>query len=155
MFAILSLTYIHNWSLQSFSQNYWSSFSHHLCCVCVNFIHKWQDLQFLKSIPNDRFFEKLFMAISFTLRVFVRNLLRENRRRNTFRISLWCLAWDSNPDFSSNRPTHYLLDHGDSITQMQIILLSRSALRFSTTSVKAVVLLYWVYCWKIIYGSAI
>ena len=31
-----------------------------------------------------RFFEKLFMAILFTLRVFARNLLRENRRRITF-----------------------------------------------------------------------
>ena len=27
-------TYIHNWSLQPFSQDYWSSFSHHLSCVC-------------------------------------------------------------------------------------------------------------------------
>ena len=67
----------------------------------------------LKSTPNDRFFEKLFMAILFTLRVFARNLLSGNRRRNTFRISFWCLAWDSNPGFSSNKPTHYLLDHGD------------------------------------------
>ena len=40
----------------------------------------------LKSTPNDRF-EKLFMAILFTLRVFARNLLRGNRRRNSFRIS--------------------------------------------------------------------
>ena len=29
----------------------------------------------LKSTPNDRFFEKLFMGILFTLRVFARNLL--------------------------------------------------------------------------------
>ena len=29
-----TITYIHNWSLQSFSQDYWPSFSHHLCCVC-------------------------------------------------------------------------------------------------------------------------
>ena len=61
----------------------------------------------------NRFFEKLFMAILFTLRVFARNLLRGNRRKNTFRISFWCLAWDSNFGFSSNKPTHYLLDHGD------------------------------------------
>ena len=27
-------TYIHNWPLQPFSQDYWPSFSHHLCCVC-------------------------------------------------------------------------------------------------------------------------
>ena len=25
---------IYNWSLQSCSQEYWPSFSHHLCCVC-------------------------------------------------------------------------------------------------------------------------
>ena len=57
-------------------------------------------------------FEKLFMAILFTHRVFVRNLLRGNRRRNNFRMLFWCLAWDSNPGFSSNKPTDYLLDHG-------------------------------------------
>ena len=34
-------------------------------------------------------------------------------RRNTFRISFRFLTWDSNPGFSSNKPTHYLLDHGD------------------------------------------
>ena len=26
--------YIHNWSLEPFSQDYGPSFSHHLCCVC-------------------------------------------------------------------------------------------------------------------------
>ena len=26
-------TYIHNWPLQPFTQDYWPSFSHHLCCV--------------------------------------------------------------------------------------------------------------------------
>ena len=63
--------------------------------------------------PNDKFFEKLLIAILFTLRVFARILLRGNHRRNTFRISFWCLAWDANPGFSSNKPTHYLLDHRD------------------------------------------
>ena len=43
---ILFSRHIHNRSLQSFSQDYWRSFSHHLCCVCVNFIHKWRYLQF-------------------------------------------------------------------------------------------------------------
>ena len=38
------ITYIHNWSLRPFSQDYWPSFSHHL--TSVNFIHKWRDLQF-------------------------------------------------------------------------------------------------------------
>ena len=47
------------------------------------------------------------MAILF-FRVFARN-----RRRNTFRNLFWCLVWGSNPGFSSNKATHYLLDHGD------------------------------------------
>ena len=41
----------------------------------------------LKSTPNEKFSEKLFMAILFTLSVFARG----NRRRNNFRISFWCL----------------------------------------------------------------
>ena len=32
--ALFMYTNIHDWSLQSFSQNYWPSFSHHLCCMC-------------------------------------------------------------------------------------------------------------------------
>ena len=66
----------------------------------------------LKSTPNDIFFEKLFMAILFTLRVFVRNLLRGNHRKNAFCILFWCLACGWNTGFTSNKPTHYLLDHG-------------------------------------------
>ena len=46
-------------------------------------------------------------------KVFARNLLRENRQRNNFRILFWRLGWCSNPGFSSNKPTQYLLDHGD------------------------------------------
>ena len=44
--------------------------------VCVNFIHKWRDLSRRQTTD---FFEKLFMAMLFTLRVFARNLLRGNR----------------------------------------------------------------------------
>ena len=49
----------------------------------------------------------------YLFRVFVRNLLRGNHRKNTFCILFWCLAWGSNPGFAFNKPTHYLLDHGD------------------------------------------
>ena len=41
----------------------------------------------LTSTPNDRFLRNFFMAGLFTLRVFARNLLRGNRRRNIFHIS--------------------------------------------------------------------
>ena len=87
--------------------------SHTTYVVCVIFIYKWGDLQFKVDSERQIFYEKHFTAILFTLRIFARNLLRGDRRRNTFRISFWCLAWDSNPGFSSNKPTQYLLDHGD------------------------------------------
>ena len=92
----------------------WLQFIFFFFCLVWVIIIQFPDKTYsLRSTPNDRFFEKLFMAILFTLRVFVRNLLRRNRRRNTFRISFWCLAWDTNPDFSSNKPTHYPLEHGN------------------------------------------
>ena len=91
----------------------------------------------LKSTPNDRFFLKNFSwQFYFTHRVFVRNLRRGNCRRNTFRILLWCLAWDSNPGFSSNKPTYYLLHQGElvyisakikMISYEKMIFLSKSA----------------------------
>ena len=93
-------TYIHNWSLQPFSQDYWLSFSHHLCLYVSGGTYS------LKSTSNDRFVWK-------TLRVFARNLLRGNAEVTFFCILFWCLAWDSNPGFSCNKPAHYLLDQGD------------------------------------------
>ena len=53
------------------------------------------------------------MAILFTLKVFARNLLRGNHRRNTFCILFWYLTWGSNPGFTSIKPTYYLLYYGD------------------------------------------
>ena len=94
--------------------------------LCVLILYISSGTYCLKSTTNDRFFEKLFMVIWFTLRVFARNLLRGNHRRNTFCILFWCLAWDSNLGFTSNKPTHYLLDHGEhslNVSQPLIILL--------------------------------
>ena len=51
---------------------------------CVLIIYVSGDTYVLKSHLNNRFFEKLSMAILFTLRIFNRNLLRKNHRRNTF-----------------------------------------------------------------------
>ena len=55
--------------------------------VCVNFIREWRDLEF--NIGSERqiyffFFCEIFswQILFFTLRVFVRNLLRGSRRRN-------------------------------------------------------------------------
>ena len=59
-----SIIYTHNWPLQPFSQDYRPSFSHQLCFVCLN-LYISGGTYSLKSIPNDRFFEKLFMAVLF------------------------------------------------------------------------------------------
>ena len=71
--------------------------SHSTYVVCVNFIHKWRDLQFKVNSERQNFWETFDGNF-----IFARNLLRGNRRRNTFCISFWCLAWYSNPGFSSN-----------------------------------------------------
>ena len=70
----------------------------------------------LKSTPKDKIFEKLFIAILFTLRVFARNLLRESRWRSIFIFSFWCL----NSGLTSNKPTDYLLDYGDLKKKLQL-----------------------------------
>ena len=55
--------------------------------MCVNFIHKWRELQF-KVNSERRIFEKLLIAILFALRVLARNLLGESLRRNIIHILL-------------------------------------------------------------------
>ena len=76
-------TYIHNWPLQSFSQDY-GLVSHTAHVVCVNFMHEWRDIQFNVD-SESRFLRNFFMAdLLLTLRFFARNLLRENRPRNIF-----------------------------------------------------------------------
>ena len=51
----ISITFIHNWSLQLFSWNC-DLASHTIYVVCVNFLNFLHDvLHSIKSIPNDRF----------------------------------------------------------------------------------------------------
>ena len=59
--------------------------SHTTYVVCVNFMHKWRGLQF-KVDSEQQIFLRNFSWHLITHRVFARNLLRRNRRRNTFRI---------------------------------------------------------------------
>ena len=65
-------TYIHNWPLQPFSQDYG------LASHC--------GIYSLTSTPNYRFLRNFFMAGLFTFRVFARNQQRGSRRRNIFHI---------------------------------------------------------------------
>ena len=67
----------------------------------------------LKLSPNDRFFERLFMAVLFTLIVFEKNLLRGSRR-NIFHISIFDDSSGMRTQaFESTKPTLYILDHCD------------------------------------------
>ena len=75
--------------------------------LCVLILYISGGTNRLKSTPNDRFVKKLFIAILFTLTDFVRKLMRRNCRRYTFCILFWCLAWFSNPFFTSNKPTNF------------------------------------------------
>ena len=55
--TVYPIIYIHNWSLQSFSQDY-DLASHTTYVVCINFIHKWRDLQFKFDFER-QIFEKI------------------------------------------------------------------------------------------------
>ena len=68
------------------------------------------------ELTNDRFLKNCFFVGLFTLRAFARNLLRGSRRKNIFSY----FVFDDWPEirtqaFESNKPTQYLLDHGDYI----------------------------------------
>ena len=86
-----------------------------LMLCALMFIHEWRELQ-LKVYSGPQIFKKLLHdRFLFTLKVFARNLLRGNPWRNIFffHILFRCLTWDTNPDFSSNKPRHYTLDYTD------------------------------------------
>ena len=73
--------------------------------LCVLILYISGGAYSLKSTPNDRF-EKLFMAILICWEEIAEEILF------VFRLDVWP-GTRTNPGFSSNKPTHYLLDHGD------------------------------------------
>ena len=84
--------------------------SHTTCVVCVNFTQKRRDLQL--KVERQIFWETFHGNFIYS-QSFSRNLLRGNRWNNTFCILFWCLVWGSNPGFTSNKPSHYLLNNCD------------------------------------------
>ena len=115
--------------------------SHTTYVVCVNFIHKWRDLQSKVDSERRIFWEIFHGKFLFTLRVFAKNLLRGNRRWSTFRIFFLCLAWDSNLGFSSNKPTHYLLNHGEGV-ELVVAQVYKNQLLIKTRLVQKLVTLH-------------
>ena len=77
--------------------------SHTIYVVCVNFIHKWRDLQFTVDSERQIFLRNFSWQFLFDSQSFCRKSAeRKSPKKYFFRISFWCLAWDSNPGFSSN-----------------------------------------------------
>ena len=74
--------------------------SHTTYVVCVNFIHKLRDLQFKVDSERQIFWETFHGNFIYSQSFCQISTERGNRRRNTFRISFRCLAWDTNPGFS-------------------------------------------------------
>ena len=68
----------------------------------------------LKSIPNARLFWETFYGNFISHSDFLPEFCWEEIAEKIFFVfRFWCLAWNSNPSYSSNKPTHYLLDHDD------------------------------------------
>ena len=102
-------TYIHNWPLQLFSQDY-DLISHTTYVVCVNFIHKWQVTYSLKSLPKGRYLRNLSWQFIFTHSGFARNLLRASRRSNIFHISFFRKCLNNNlTSLISQHTTYYTM----------------------------------------------
>ena len=94
--------------------------SHTTYIVCVNFIHKWWDLQFKVDFERQIFWETFHCNFIYSQSFCQKSAERKSPKKYFFRISFWCLVWDLNPGFSSNKPTHYILDHGDFDTSLKI-----------------------------------
>ena len=81
--------------------------------LCVLILYIRGGTYILKSTPNDRFFEKLFLAIFIYSQSFCQKCAERKSPKKYFSYLFWCLAWGSNPCFTSNKPTYNLLDYGD------------------------------------------
>ena len=97
-----------------------------MLCVLI-FIHKWRDLQFNVDSEGQIFFLRNFSRqFYFYAQSFLPEICWEEIAEEIlFVFCFWCLAWGSNPGFSSNKPTHYLLDHGDFYTFKHICVINK------------------------------
>ena len=77
--------------------------------MCVNSIGEWLDLQFNLDFEW-QILEKLFHGRFIYSQSFCQ---KSAENYIFFHISFWCLTWDTNPGFKSNKPTHYVLDYSD------------------------------------------
>ena len=67
----------------------------------------------LKSTPNDnRFFEKLFMAVFIYFQNFCQKSAERKEILFVFCFDVWPKGPGLYPDFTFNKPTHYVLNYG-------------------------------------------
>ena len=80
--------------------------SHTTYVVCVNFIHKWRDLQFKVDSERQIYWETFHGNF-----IYSQSFCQKSAERKSLRkyFSYFVLMFGSNPGFSSNKPTHYLL----------------------------------------------
>ena len=93
-------------SSQPVSQDY-DLASHTSRVVCVNFIRECRDLQFNVE-SEQQIFEKLFIAD-----LLFSELLPEIAEEIFFLYFVLMPGLGYEPGYTSNKPTHYLLDYGD------------------------------------------
>ena len=98
----MQILYIHtyficNWSLQPFSQDY-DLPSHTIYVVCVNFIHKWRDLQ-LEVDFEPHILESFSWQFNILSEFLSEICWEEAAKEIFFHISFWYLIWDTNPGF--------------------------------------------------------
>ena len=87
--------------------------SHTTYVVCVNFIHKWRDLQFKFDSERQIFWETFHGNFIYFQSFCQKSTERKSPKKyflyfvsmSGLGLEIWL--------FSSNKPTHYLLDHGD------------------------------------------
>ena len=81
--------------------------------MCVNFIREWRDLQF--NVDSERqTFEKLFHGRF----IYSQSFCQKSAERKSPKKHFLYLISDDYPvirtqAFASNKPIHYILDHGD------------------------------------------
>ena len=80
--------------------------------MCVNFIHKRRDLQYKVACERQIFLKNFSGQFNYS-QSFCQKSTERKSPKNTFCILFWCLYWGSNPGFTSNKPTYYLLNYSD------------------------------------------
>ena len=91
------------------------SSTHHSFCVCVNFIRGWRDLQFEVDSERQIFRETFHVNFIYSQSFFQKPTERKSPKKYFSYLNGWWLTGIRTQSFEYNKPTHYILDHGDFI----------------------------------------